>query len=243
MSDSHSRFALVSAIQPDDRRTWTGRIFLTLDIDWAADDVLSDSIDVVEAAKVPATWFVTHETPLLGRLRSNPLFELGIHPNFNPLLAGERADGDDAATVIDRLQKIVPEARVVRSHSMAQSSQLLQLFRNRGFTHDCNHFIPAQAGIVLGPWLHWNGLIKVPYFWEDDVHCQSRQNTPMCELTQRPGLRVFDFHPIHVYLNTETMERYERTREIHHDSRALRAERSGDPAGARELLFSLLKAD
>ena len=54
--------------------TWEGRIFLTFDIDWATDEVLSDTIDLVEAAQVCATWFVTHDTPVLARLRDNPAF-------------------------------------------------------------------------------------------------------------------------------------------------------------------------
>lgn len=55
------------------------KIFLTFDIDWASDEVLEYCIDIIEKANVKATWFVTHETPLLERLRANPNFELGIH--------------------------------------------------------------------------------------------------------------------------------------------------------------------
>lgn len=236
------RFGKVSQIQPDSAATWQGRMFLTFDIDWACDEVLADTIGIVEEAGVEATWFVTHATPLLDRLRTNHRFELGIHPNFNFLLEGDARNGASAEEVVDRLLLIVPEARSVRSHSMTQSSRLLQLFLDKGLTHDCNHFIPEHAGIELRPWFHWNGLIKAPYFWEDDAHCLHDGCSVIGNLSDQPGLRIFDFHPIHVYLNTEHMDRYENTRRLHHLPDELLAHRSSHSHGTREILKTFLGA-
>jgi hypothetical protein len=65
----------------------------------------------------------------------------------------------------------------------------------------------------------WNGMIRVPYCWEDDIFCTYRERgVPEPDVTasaQRSGLRVFDFHPIHIFLNTESMKRYEQTRSVH----------------------------
>lgn len=83
--ENETQFALVSAIRVDDPSTWQGKTFLTLDVDWAHDVVLSHCINIVEGSGVPATWFITHYTPLLERLRENKNFELGIHPNFKAL--------------------------------------------------------------------------------------------------------------------------------------------------------------
>jgi hypothetical protein len=196
----------------DDPESWDGRIFLTLDIDWAHDTVIAHAIDIVEAADVAATWFVTHETPMLERLRANPKFELGIHPNFNFLLGGDPRSGANADEIVDGIMAIVPEAKSVRSHSLVQSSRLLDLFSSRGLTHDANKLIPEQSGIELKPWIEWSGMTRVPYSWEDDFWCDSRSTTPMADLLARPGIRGFDFHPIHIFLNTEAMERYESVR-------------------------------
>ena len=217
--------------------------FLTFDIDWACDEILADTIDLVEEADVCATWFVTHETPLLKRLRDNPKFELGIHPNFNNILAGmpDPADGMSAEEIVANLLSFVPEAKSVRSHSMTQSSTLLQIFLDKGLTHDCNHFIPHQAGIELRPWYLWNGLIKAPYFWEDDVAATYGENLgEIAQLTRRKGLKIFDFHPIHVFLNTERMGRYEESRPFHHLPEELLCFRNNETAGARTALKTLL---
>lgn len=232
-------FAIISKIEVKKETTWKPKVFLTFDIDWAHDEVLLDTIELVEKAGVAATWFVTHETPLLARLRSNPQFELGIHPNFNALLNGQPTQGKTAKEVIERLLEIVPEAISVRSHCMTQSTPLLQLFTDYQLTHDCNHFIPEQANIPMKPWRLWTGLTKVPYFWEDDVACLYETNTPLDQLTQQKSLKVFDFHPIHVFLNTEKLARYEQTRTIHQRPEALREKRyTGE--GARTLLTQLI---
>lgn len=162
-------FKTITTIKFDDESTWKNAIFLTFDIDWAHDDVVNDTVDLVETADIAATWFVTHDMPVLKRLRANSKFELAIHPNFNFLLEGDSHNGKNAREVIERLMEIVPEAKSVRSHSMTQSSGLLNLFDNFGLTHDVNHFVPHHIGIELKPWTLWNSLCRVPYNWEDDV--------------------------------------------------------------------------
>jgi hypothetical protein len=106
-------------------------------------------------------------------------------------------------------------------------------------THDCNHFIPEQSAIELKPWLAWNGLTKVPHYWEDDAAFIYVENTPMNEIMKRKGIKVFDFHPIHIFLNTECLDRYERTREIHNSPIELISHRF-DGEGTRSALLNLL---
>jgi hypothetical protein len=235
-----SRFGCIRDIDPDKSETWAAKVFLTFDIDWAHDEVILDTIDLVAPLGIAATWFITHATPVLERLREYPQFELGIHPNFNFLLDGDPRNGANADEVVDRLLGLVPEARSVRSHAMTQSSNLIGLFRDKGLTHDANHFIPEQAGVELRPWRHWWNIVKVPYFWEDDVYCLSPWNSPMNELAERAGLKVFDFHPIHLFLNTESMDRYETARPVFSDTTALRQRRFENGCGARTLLEQLL---
>ena len=164
-------FATISSIEAERPETWQDHIFLTFDMDWAADEILADTIELVERADASATWFVTHDTPLLERLRANPKMELGIHPNFNFLLYGDFRNGASSREVIDRLMTIVPEATAVRSHSITQSSVLLNEFKSVGVTHDVNYLVPSGADIFVRPWRLWNQMVRVPYIWEDDMYC------------------------------------------------------------------------
>jgi hypothetical protein len=233
----------LSSIQVDAEADWSGAPYLSIDIDWAHDNVLADTIDLAEEYRVPVTWFVTHDTPLLARLRSRPDFELGIHPNFNFLLSGDGRAGRDAAEVVDRLMAIVPEAKSVRTHSTTQNSGLLDFFARRGLTHECNAFIPVQAGMALKPWRLWSDLTRVPYSWEDDVACLYGPESdawPMSRLVGLAGIKVFDFHPIHVFLNTEHMDRYEKTRAWHRSTQELKAHRY-EGEGSRTRFLELLR--
>lgn len=233
----------LSSIQVGAEADWSAAPYLSIDIDWAHDDVLADTIDLVEEYCVPVTWFVTHDTPLLARLRSHPDFELGIHPNFNFLLNGDVRAGRNAMEVVDRLMTLVPEAKSVRSHSTTQNSSLLDLFARRGLTHECNTFIPVQSGMALKPWRLWSELTRVPYCWEDDVACLYGPESsawPMNRLIGLKGIKVFDFHPVHIFLNTEHMDRYEKTRAWHRDPQELRAHRY-EGEGSRTHFLELLR--
>lgn len=235
----YPQFGCVGEIDPARPETWRDRVFLTFDIDWANDDVIEDTLDLVEAAGVKATWFITHDTPVLERLRANAHFEMGIHPNFNFLLEGDPRNGATAEEVVDRLLALVPDAKSVRSHALVQGTPLVHLFARKGLTHESNHLIPEQAKIELRPW-PWFGLIKAPYFWEDGIHCRHEGNASLEELLARPGLRIFDFHPIHVYLNSDTVLRYEDARPHFRDPEALLARRHLG-LGTRTVLKELLE--
>jgi hypothetical protein len=214
---------------------------LVLDVDWACDAVLESAIDTVEAAGIRATWFATHETPLLDRIRANSGFELGIHPNFGDLLAGDDRNGATAGEVLDRMLAVVPEARSVRSHSLVHGTRIGDLFASRGLTHDANDFIPASSGMELHAWRAVNGMVRVPFLWEDDFACADPSLGAVEALAARPGLRVFAFHPIHLALNTESLARYEATRGLHRDPAALARHRF-DGVGTASWLAALLAA-
>lgn len=224
----------------DSPDSWKDKIFITLDIDWCHDDVLIDSIELLEKYDISATWFVTHKTPLLERLKENPNFELGIHPNFNYLLEGNHANGRSPEEVVDRLLELVPEAKSVRTHSMLQSSPILDLFSEKGLTHDCNHFIPWQSEIQLKPWRLWNNILKIPHFWEDDIAISYNDNRCLTELNKNMSIKVFDFHPIHIFLNSNCLKKYDKTRSIHYFTEQLINHRVSDKIGTRTKLIKLL---
>ena len=83
------RFEKLCRVEASEPSSWEGKLFVTFDIDWAHDLILTDTLSLVLSFNVPATWFATHATPVLESICNSELFELGIHPNFNPLLLGE----------------------------------------------------------------------------------------------------------------------------------------------------------
>jgi hypothetical protein len=221
---------------------WDSSVFLTFDIDWASDFVISDTLDLLNEYNVAATFFATHKTPILDVIRSNPRFELGIHPNFNDLLNTSEFDNvENARKRVHALKQIVPEALSVRSHSTTVSSKLLDLFKEFGIDYDCNYVIPYQVGQKIVPWRLWNDLIRVPYFYADDLSLAYRlADEDMPKICQTAGLKVFDFHPIHIYLNTDLSSTYESTRGIHRNENLLLKQRVPH-RGTRNKFIELLQ--
>jgi hypothetical protein len=184
---------------------------VTLDTDWAPDFVLADVADLLQAHGVPATWFCTHPSPVLDQLRQTPaLFELGIHPNFLP----NSSQGKTPADVLRFCMDLIPEATSVRTHELCQSATLFALtMAETPVTTDVSLFLRLGRG--LQPCEIRRGcrtLLRLPYFWEDDVEMD--YDTPAYDvptLLAGPGaLRIFDFHPIHIYLNSADMTPYRR---------------------------------
>jgi len=67
----------------------------------------------------------------------------------------------------------------------------------------------------IKPW--WsvsNKLISVPFIWADDAQLVYDWDWDPKILARQEGLTVLDVHPIHVYLNSENVDRYERTKGV-----------------------------
>lgn len=206
----------------------------TLDIDWAPEPVIEDTLALFEQFGVTCTIFATHRSRILDASRRD-LFEIGIHPNFNRLLAGQSGD---ARAIIDELLEVYPDACGVRSHSMVQSTPLLDLFASKGLLYEANHFLPYWNG--LRPFRLWNGLLRIPYNWEDDIHFSYGRPFNESGLDQ-DALNVLDFHPVHVFLNTDTPDHYALARPHYHDADELLRMRNTKGPGARTLLIELLR--
>lgn len=183
-------------------------IVLTLDVDWAPDFVIDDVAQLLVDSGVKATWFVTHSSPAIDRLRSrSDLFELGIHPN---LLPGS-SHGETPAAVLRHCLDLVPQAQSMRTHGLVQSTPLLDLAIDAGLKVDVSLYLPhARQARPMEYWRRNMRFIRVPYVWEDDFEME--RPVPVwsaAELAARPGLQVMDFHPIHVWLNGADMGPYE----------------------------------
>lgn len=235
-------FELIKDIDINNAKSWQDKIFLTFDLDWCSDEVLSYNLDIIEEYNITATFFITHETKLLKRMRKNPNIELGIHPNFNFLLSGDFRQGKNIEEIVEYYKSMVPDALSVRSHSMTQSSIILDCFEKFSLTHDSNTFIPFSSGMINTPYFHWTKkLTKIPYFWEDDVHCLYDWKWDVNNFIQYKGIRVFDFHPIHVFLNTERLDRYENARGDLHNFDVLKQHVNNTNYGTKNFLIDLIE--
>jgi len=207
----------------------------SIDVDWADDKVIEFSLNLFSKYGISCTVFATHASPVLKSIKNDTLFEIAIHPNFNDGLINGK--GKDAKTIICDLLEIYPEARGVRSHGMTQSTPLLNVFKDCGIIYEANHFLPYSDSIC--PFKLWNGLIRVPYNWEDDIHFLYRKTFLDSEINLNNKFNLFDFHPIHVFLNTDIEKTYLDAKVFTRDYNNLKKFENKNKIGARDLLLKL----
>lgn len=177
---------------------------ITLDNEWAPDFMLSFVANILSKKSIKATWFVTNDSSFLETLKKNKLFEVGIHPNF----ASNSTQGEDPDSILDNLKKIVPEAKSSRSHSLFQSTHLFLKFDKHGIENDVSLFLP---GIINSQphYLKFANLYRFPFTWEDDIALLENDDLNISKYNLR-GLQIFNFHPIHIYLNSNNLALYQK---------------------------------
>lgn len=231
-------FDLLSNIDPSNPDSWREKVFLTLDVDWAHDEVILDCAHLIQDKEVRATWFFTHDSPMIGYLIDNG-HEVGFHPNFNKLLSGENSTS--LQHIVDDCLTWCPNAASTRSHSLVYGAPIASYLVTKSVTHSSNLNIPYSSGITLAPWISSNSIIEVPYSWADE-HSWSTGSQPSCsDWLEGFGLLVADFHPIHVFLNTQTSVDYETTRFCHQNPETLIKHRKSG-FGVRNELITLCEA-
>jgi len=237
---TNKQFALMSSISCEDPDSWQDKIFLTFDIDWAHDQVIEDLLQLLGHYAVPATLFATHKTSVLSPdLKQTHQHEIGLHPNFNQLLRGE-SNGKDFLGICSELKEIYPDSHSVRSHSLCFGSLIQTAYESLQITHDSSVIVPYQDNsFPLLPWKMWDGLTRAPYFFCDYITAMTK-NELIERLADRAGLKVFNFHPIHVFLNTESLNRYERARPFFQNPKELIKHRY-EGYGTRNRLIELLQ--
>ena len=236
-----NQFSKISSIDTCDEGSWKNKVFLTFDIDWAADEVIEDVLLLCDPFDVEITFYATHQSGIINQMSFNKKYEIGLHPNFNPLLSGdENGQETNFRSIVDQLKCFFPKATSVKSHSLCFGSLIQTAYKDFGISHDSSVIIPYQNNSqALFPWKMWDGLVRVPYLFCDYVTSMT-SDAKIPHLVNRSGLKVFDFHPIHVFLNTESIERYERTRPLHHKPKELINHRFTG-YGTRDRLLELLE--
>ena len=209
----------------------------TSDIDWAPEAVIADAIELFNKYNVKCTFFCTHQSSVINSIMNDKNFELGIHPNFLPLMNQLKGTIEEAIEIV---LEIVPNAKGVRSHSLVQSTPLFQIFKDYGLQYEANTNLPYKNDIE--PYKLWNGLVKVIHNFEDDIHFMYNYSFEDTKInTYSNKLNVFCIHPIHIFLNTEVEQTYSNAKVHYQNASELMKYRNTKTFGTRDLLIQLLE--
>jgi peptidoglycan/xylan/chitin deacetylase (PgdA/CDA1 family) len=221
-------------------------ICFTVDVEWATDEILADLRRLFDEHRVRATFFVTHAGV------ETPGHERGLHPNFRrngdsyqqlrEIHGGDLTLSDEEihAHIVSHTLSFAPEAKGLRTHSLHYDSTLLPLYRRLGLEYDCSYQMPLVEG--LRPFWKQHEIVEIPTYYADhfDLMTSATGFDVAALRLDRPGLKVFDFHPNIVYLNARNEVDYVATKSFYRDPERLLAARQPGK-GIRTLLLDLLE--
>ena len=176
----------------------------TSDLDWAPENMVRFCIEAHR--DVPLTPFVTDRSQVITeRYQGERKRLVGVHPNFR---AGS-THGNSPAEVVDFVRRLWPESRFYRCHCFYEDSNVSRLLYESGFEYNSNLALHLQERIM--PLHHQSGALCLPVFLEDDCLLRNGPVAPeeLIPLLGSPGLKIFNFHPIHICLNTPDLSYYD----------------------------------
>lgn len=178
-------------------KTEENLVVISSDIDWAGDEIISYMLEILDKYDFRATFFCTRDVSSVNGIKKH---ELAIHPNF----IGDKPEIE----VIRKLKKTFPEAKGIRGHCFYHHNRLFQVYRDFGLEYDSNLLIPNQ---VVRPFYALHDIVRIPVFFTDSTYIFSTSpDFNLASLNMKDGgLRVFNFHPVHVFLNTVRPSDYE----------------------------------
>ena len=196
-------------------------MLITFDTDWAPDWCVRECYEICKSAGVGATFFVTDYLPVLKEIASDPMFEIGIHPNFYQ----GTSHGNNERMIIQHCLSLLEQIGVdnlngisMRTHGLYQNTNLHWLIASEfpQICRDVSIFMPLVNG--LKPFYfklisNVPALLRIPYYWEDSWVARTINDYEwefiIDKNVEDNGIKIFNFHPLHVALNTEDYNRYE----------------------------------
>lgn len=205
------------------------QICITSDIDWAPDEIFNYFLNILAEYKVNATLFMTHKSEV-----NTGVHELAIHPNYTSFNYEKH---------ISEILSLFPQAKGIRSHSFFFTERLRSEYKKFGFEYESNVMMYRKHNIE--PYKMAKSVLEIPLFWMDNFYIEMENNNPSFDFdeleTGKPGLKVFNFHPVHVFLNTYSIEHYESAKQYYKDPSNLIKCRNTTRPGVKDLLRDLLE--
>ena len=152
---------------------------------------------------------------------------LGIHPNFQP----NGTQGDNITEIMDYCLSLVPDSKIMRTHSLISSTPLLtEITKNfPQITTDVSTLMHRSKYAFKCEWTFGESKFdRIVYNWEDDAEFKFQRYSNINDLFFG-DLTIYDFHPIHLFLNSSNGSEYKQWKQ----------ERLDNPLGEKAFALSL----
>lgn len=173
------------------------QIMFTIDIDWACEPAIEETLDYFEDLNIPLTIFTTHSSPRVEESINKQ--DIGLHPYFG----SDSSHGSTIQEVIHYIMDIPHNLPAFRCHRFAVCNSSRQAMVEMGMKISSNVCTDLD---IIRPFKERFGLIEVPIFFEDGGYLWRQHSLELTGSLRNslvgPDLKVLLIHPMHFALNT-----------------------------------------
>lgn len=203
----------------------------TIDSDWAINEVIEDVSNLFESYEIKSTFFLTNEIDF-SILKNH---ELAIHPNFE--------NSTNFEEILQKTLNFLPSKKSLgsRSHKLYYNSTLPTIYQKFGIEYDSNYIL-FNYEKPLPFYIPHTSILEIPFFFGDDALFDSTNEFEIKNYNLNDsGVKVFMFHPIHIFLNTRTIDDYYKVKKYYKDFSKLKEFRNTSKKGIRNIFEDFLK--
>lgn len=176
-------------------------LVVTIDIDWACESAIEDTLDFLKNQNISPTVFVTHRSPRVEASLNE--MEVGLHPYFDP----RSSHGATINEVVKHVMALPHNLPAFRCHRFANCNSSRQAMVEAGMQISSNTCTDLE---IVPPFKDRFGLIEVPIFLEDGGYLWRKHPLEINQCLRgqllRPGVKVIIIHPMHFAINTPNFE-------------------------------------
>ena len=172
-------------------------ICLTFDIDFAPDYMIKHTLTLLKKFNVKATFFATHNSPIVKKIAQDSQFELGTHIYVGP----GSTQGTDIGEIIKDFRRVYPKVLGNRFHILHYSYRDLAKLGDYSYLYDVST-LRFNTPYLLPSFHKDINLILLTYSWEDGICENARFPMSLSSIDlNSPGMKIINFHPMNIFIN------------------------------------------
>ena len=202
---------------------------ISVDTEWVPQLMLDEMVEILNNYNIKATFFVTNSYDFSKMERH----ELAIHPNFE--------ENNNLNDVLKKTISHLPTkmSKGSRSHKIFHTSKLLTEYKNFGIEYASNYYLPNYEKPIPFFYGHTD-ILEIPFFFADYQFSTSPKFDISTLNLNDDGVKVFLFHPFHIFINTHNLDEYESLKQNYNDLDYLESKKDYDIPGNRNIFFKIL---
>lgn len=172
-------------------------IIVTLDIDWACESAIEETLSFMQDHGISPAVFTTHRSEQLEAFM--PKIEVGLHPFFDP----NSSHGSSIKEVASHILELPHNLKAFRCHRFSVCNASKAAMAEAGMLISSNVCTDLE---IVPPFRDRFGFLEVPIFMEDGGYLYRKHplemNAPLEKAILGNGVKVILIHPMHFCLNT-----------------------------------------